>query len=219
MARRYFLFMYPYEADVRSLLSLAVFALNPNERWPAHVTVAGPFNNRPRVRAKFEGHVPAFCLGIGNFFNQGLNTVYLHIGVRNLDRVWRKPDFSGDPVPHLSLYNGQDRDFALQVYSEMNLLKPWFSFSATGLTLVTSISGQSVTALREQINVKLLDETSGLRIDEIREMGEQDRLAIAKRAVERCKELRGYKHPESGVIENPLSRLSGLRSGLRTLPR
>lgn len=216
MNKRYFLFMYPFEQDVRSLLSLAVFALNPDEKWPAHVTVAGPFTNRPRAVARFEGKVPAFCVGLGNFFPQGLDTVYLNIGVRNLWKIWRKPDFVGDPVPHLSLYNGRNRDFAQRVFSALNDIRPYFSFSATGLSLVTSVPGQSVMSLREQIDVKLIPETSALTIDQIRSLNEDDRLQIAKSALVRCKELRGYRTPEEGIIKKSSTSptFSGIRFGL-----
>lgn len=206
--------MYPFEAEVRGLLSLAVFALNPEERWPAHVTVAGPLSSKPRVVGKFEGRVPTFCLGVGNFFAQGLNTVYLHVGIPNLKRVWRKPDFTGDPVPHLSIYNGDDRDFARRIFASINEVRPYFSFSATGLTLVTSVKGQSVTALREQVDVSQLDETRNHRIDEIRNFSADARLEIATLALRKCKEIRGYQKAESGMIEDVFTRFSGLRSSL-----
>jgi hypothetical protein len=214
MSSRYFLFMYPFEADVRGLLSLAIFALNPEEKWPAHVTVAGPFNSRPHAPAKFDGKVPAFCLGTGNFFRQNLSTVYLNIGVHNLRKIWRKPDFTGDPVPHLSLYNGKDRDFAENIFRELSPVRPYFSFSAVGLSVVKSVSGQSVSTLREQVDVSLLDETREMRLDQIRVLPSSERLQIAKLALTRCKQLRGNQRPADGSIVRAFTMFSGIKAGL-----
>lgn len=181
--------MYPSQAEVRSLLNMAVFCLDPNEKWPAHITVAGPFQNRPKERAEFNGEATVFALGCGNFFKQGINTVYMKAGVQNIWRVWRKPDFMGNPVPHISLYNGKDRHLAEMIYSRINAINPYFSFRSSGLSLVSSYSGQQATTLREQIDTKVIPETFGKSLDEISGLSFEGRLEIATLCILRLKNI------------------------------
>lgn len=195
MAKRYFFFMYPSQSEVRSLLNMAVFCLDPNEKWPAHITVAGPYQTRPKVKGLFNGEATAFALGCGNFFREGLSTVYLKVGVQNIWSVWRKPDFLGNPVPHLSLYNGKDRQYAEKIFTQAMSINPYFSFRSSGLSLVSSISGQQGTVLREQIDTKILDRTANMKIDEIRDLNSDERLELAMLCLAKLKLSANSKRP------------------------
>ena len=84
MSLKYFYFLYPKRGGIQSLLDLAVFALDPSERWPAHVTVAGPFFRKPRVAKPIAFDGTVFSLGVWNFFSDGLSTVYLRVGMQDM---------------------------------------------------------------------------------------------------------------------------------------
>ena len=186
MARKYFLFLYPSEPKLRALLNIAIFALNPEEKWPAHVTVAGPFSKRPSYVRQLPPHTTAFSLGLGNFFPQGINTVYLRIGLPEIRHIWNKPDFRGNPVPHVSLYNGRDSGAAGEVYKKLRLISPFFSFIVSNPTIVSSTPGQEIMDLREQVNPDILPLSRGLSIDELRRLNFDDRLSIAESAILEC---------------------------------
>jgi hypothetical protein len=183
--RKYFVFIYPAPGDVRNYLNLAVYALSPNEKWPAHITVAGPFKNFPRPRAQPKFDSTIFSLGPWNFFRDGLNTVYLKVGMPDIWKYWNKPSFIGNPVPHISLYNGSDPEFAKLIFEKINSIPLFFSFPAKGIQIVNS-SAQRPTDLREQVNSGCLKSTSGMNLDEIARLPAMDRLEIAIEALARC---------------------------------
>ena len=109
---KYFIFLYPDEERAAKLLDFAVFVLNPREKWPAHVTVAGPFSDPRRFEIRREFNETIFALGPSNFFANGGSTVFLRVDFLHRSEVWWKPDFKGRPIPHLTLYDGPNLAFA-----------------------------------------------------------------------------------------------------------
>lgn len=203
MGRKFFIFLYPSEVRVRSLINLAVFALNPSEKWPAHVTVAGPFSRRPSFSKTLPPNAVVFALGTGNFFPQGINTVHLRIGMPGIWRIWNKPDFRGNPVPHLSLYNGRDPDQAESIFERIRSINPHFSFVVSNPTIVSSISGQEVMALREQVDTSILPRTGNLRIDDLKNLDFPSRLTIAEEALRACIPPVPSQQPQTYKILSP----------------
>ena len=186
MARKYFIFLYPANSRIKALLNLAVYSLNPKEKWPAHVTVAGPFARRPSYVKGLPPHTTVFSMHIGNFFADGINTVHLRIGMTGIWNIWNKPDFRGNPIPHLSLYNGDSVDEATTIFNRLVLLNPSFAFAVTNPTIVTSVSRQETTALREQVDTSLITRTRDLKIDDIKNLDFESRLLIAEDAIRGC---------------------------------
>ena len=186
MAKRYFVFLYPSDMRIKALLNLAVFSLNPKEKWPAHVTVAGPFARKPAYVKSLSPHTMVFSMGLGNFFLDNLNTVHLRIGMTGIWNIWNKPDFRGNPVPHLSLYNGDSADEARVIFTRLSILKPSFAFAVTDPTIVTSESKQETTILREQIDTSLTSRSKSFNIDDIRSLDFEKRVGIAEEALQNC---------------------------------
>ncbi len=184
-ASRYFVFVYPALGEVRDYLNLAVFALSPREKWPAHITVAGPFSKRPSSRAKPKFNSTVFSLGVWHFFNDGLNTVYLKVGMPALKRYWLKPGFATNAVPHLSLYNGIDAAFSREIFNKLQPLNLQFSFPVKSIEIVKS-SAQRLTDLRQQINADCLKMTEGMQLDDIALLSNSERLEIAVQALKAC---------------------------------
>ena len=182
---RYFVFIYPALGEIRDYLNLAVFALSPREKWPAHITVAGPFSKRPSSRAEPKFNSTVFSLGIWHFFNDGLNTVYLKVGMPDLKRYWLKPGFATNAVPHLSLYNGKDAGFSREIFNKLQPLNLQFSFPVKSIEVVNS-SAQRLTDLRQQINADCLKMTEGMQLDDIALLSNSERLEIAVQALMAC---------------------------------
>lgn len=185
MLDRYFIFLYPERGEIRSCLDLMVYLLNPREKWPAHITVAGPFQSKRdfRIKSKFDATV--FALNVGTFFGSGSPTVFIHVGFLGRSKVWKKPDFKGNPIPHLTLYDGKDMEFAQQVYRIVSRHKPAFSFNTTGLQVVNSVPGQYRADLRESVDVTLLEETASLTIDEVAALPAGVRLSLVEKLLSR----------------------------------
>lgn len=185
---KYFVFIFPARGEIRKLLNLAVFALSPREKWPAHVTVAGPFQRRPHSRSNPNFNRTIFSLGVWNFFDQGLNTVYLKVGMPGMDKYWFKPTFMGNPVAHLSLYNGDDSEFAKDIFLAFQPIRLFFSFHTEGLEVVKSTS-QKQFSLREEVDVNIMSDTKGMSLDDIVDLGKVERLRIAETALRQCKSI------------------------------
>ena len=184
MAKRYFIFLYPEPGRLKSFLDLAIFLLNPREKWPAHVTVAGPFPNKNRFRLtnrRFEKTV--FGLGVGNFFQYQSGTVYIRVGFEEREGVWRKPDFQGQPIPHMTLFDGPDMEFARKVFAITARVNPYFSFPVRGLHVVETVSGQYRADLREVVDLSLLDELHGISHDDVARLPENRRLTLFEKTL------------------------------------
>lgn len=187
MSERYFIFLYPEKGKIKSILDMIVYLFNPREKWPAHITVAGPFERKNNfwIREKFNPTV--FAMNVGTFFAYGSPTVFIHVGFMGRQRVWKKPDFEGNPVPHLTLYDGKDMDFAIEIYNIVSKVRPSFSFQTSGLQVVTSIPGQYRADLRESVDLSLVQEFSGLTIDQVALIPPDERLKIAERLLSQMK--------------------------------
>ena len=187
MADRYFIFIIPDDRRLEALLNIAIFCLNPREKWTAHVTVAGPFPDR-----RFFNEPPSFsavvrCLGIGNFFQYGSATVFLKAGFSGIEQVWKKPDFRGQRIPHLTLYDGSDMDFAQRIFNSFRIINPYFYFYSHRLVVVGSEVNQFRSDLREGLDLTMMPETRNLRIDDIASLSEPERLVLAGNALTRAR--------------------------------
>lgn len=178
-ATKYFVFIYPSDGLVREILDLIVYTISPRERWPAHITVAGPFPRRPRPRSASTFTQSVFALGIGNFFASGSNAVFLRVGMHDIHKYWDKPSFPGVRIPHVSLYNGADAEFAMKLFLELSPARPVFSFETRGVEIVDS-SRQLKMSLRERVNTSCLDATKGMRLDDFIDIPNIDRISIVK---------------------------------------
>lgn len=189
---RYFLFMTIEDPALANFLNLAIFALNPEEKWEAHVTLAGPFSstrNLPKKRAYVK---KVSVLGAGNFFEHGQNTVFLRIGAADLVEVWSKPDYPYNP--HLTLYDGPNAKLASMLYQELSCSRVFLKFFVSKLVVASSIKGQSSPIfLRSPINFQSLFLTRNLSWRDIRNLDDKERINIAvealSKATEYCKSI------------------------------
>lgn len=179
---KYFVFMMIEDTLLRKYLDLAIFALNPDEQWFAHVTVAGPFERKidlPRSRV-FRDQIS--ILGAGRFDNGAKQTVFLHVNSYNLGYHMDKPDFA-DAVPHITLYNGSDRLLADWLYLELAKKRLFARFYTTEFRVVES-RPQKRFDLAYSIDTSLLPQTKGLTVDQFRSLPLSERVQIALDALD-----------------------------------
>lgn len=95
---------------------------NSKLKHKAHVTLIGPKDNKEDIDFKsIRRNEQIISIdGVGNFFQEGQNTVYLKC---NLDKggdqikdMIDKPDY-GNENPHITLYDGNNRGFAEELYN------------------------------------------------------------------------------------------------------
>ena len=139
MNQRFFVFFYVDNPEVEEYLNLAIFVANPLEKWPAHVTVAGPFPHRNSVPKAVPFHSEVNVRGVGRFNGSGQNTVFLNVESDELRKYWNKPDYGYNP--HITIYDGDDPKLADMIYISLKTLDPFFSFPVKKLKRVKSVKG------------------------------------------------------------------------------
>jgi hypothetical protein len=179
---KYFVFMMIEDSLLRKYLDLAIFALNPDEQWYAHVTVAGPFKKRIELPRALDFHQQVSIFGAGKFNNDPRFTVYLNVDSPDLRSHMRKPDFK-DAVPHITLYNGTDKIMADWLYLALSKQRLFAHFYTTSLQVVES-RPQKRFDLALSVDTSLLPRTTGMQVDAFRSLTAEERIEIALEALE-----------------------------------
>lgn len=190
---RYFVFLYIEDKRLTRFIDYAIYLLNPTEKWPAHVTLAGPYTNRKEAPPEDELD---FCqrlsvMGVSEFRSANQNTVYLIVGNGQLESVWNKPDFAFNP--HLTLYDGSDSDLADEIVRWGKAERLIFSFMVSKRVVVSSTKRQGSFNLIERFDPTTLPATKHMNFSEIADQSIEWRLPLAKEALRRAKAY-AWKH-------------------------
>jgi hypothetical protein len=142
----YSIFVPPGRA--RTLLDAVRLFARPTAKYPAHVTVRGPYAE-PADPTEWEAVVRGQLIDIGGvstFFEEGQNTVFLKVHSAAVRAVWDKPDYP-DYNPDLTVCDAPSRPFAEGILAVLSAHSPRFSFRAEGLQMMVLGNGRSL--LRE----------------------------------------------------------------------
>src|SRR5262249_58923975 len=82
--------------------------------------------------------------GVGTFFEGDQNTVYLGVESPAVQAVWDKPDYPGQYIPHLTIYDGASRQFAESLRDLLKEKDLRFTFLATDVEPVVVGNGPSL---------------------------------------------------------------------------
>lgn len=87
----------------------------------AHITLQGPKENKNEIKFQSirRNEQIVRVSGVGNFFDNGQNTVFLKCnldGGEQIKSMIDKPDY-GNETPHITLYDGTDRNFAEKLFN------------------------------------------------------------------------------------------------------
>jgi hypothetical protein len=179
---KYFVFLYLEDPRLRSYLDLAIYLLNPDERWPAHVTIAGPFRSAADVPASLRFVEQLSILGRGRFENGARSTIFLRVGSRDIASRIKKPDFP-NAQPHLTIYSGRDRDLADTLYNELAKINLFGVFYATHFEVVESTE-QYKLDFRLGVYPEILPSTAGKSLDQLRVLDRSTRIELAIEAIQ-----------------------------------
>ncbi len=173
--------MYIQDSRLRDCLNLAIAILNPREKWPAHVTIAGPYRKKIDVPRALSFVQQVHLLGRGRFDSEDRHTVYLHVGSRDMSAHMEKPDYP-DAVPHLSLYSGPDKEISDLLFEGLREVKPFGVFHSENLEVVESKQQYSFN-FKMQVDPNVLPETRGHVLARLVELPKNERVSLALRAV------------------------------------
>src|SRR4051812_811014 len=107
----YSVFVPPCRA--RTILDAVRLFAKPTAKYPAHVTVRGPYAE-PADTAEWEAALRGQTVhvdGVGTFFGEAQSTVFLKAHSDAIRAAWDKPDYP-DYNPHLTVCDAASRPFA-----------------------------------------------------------------------------------------------------------
>ncbi|MEX2410814.1 MAG: DNA methyltransferase [Candidatus Paceibacterota bacterium] len=156
---------------------------NPKIKHKAHVTIRGPYKNLndiPHVRIRKENQIIKITK-VDNFFSENQNTVFFRVKLRErLKNLLYKPDYSNEN-PHITLYDGDNRGFAENIYKLLQNYHISFQIIVNELQIIQSRSEYVLFDenfyehlsyyLNEDINFELISNiTIDQRLDYLRKL-------------------------------------------------
>ena len=180
MSKRIFYVVYLDNAQMQAALDTIRFIANPAEKTRAHITVRGPYTRPVDIAAlgrELSG-TEVMADGIDSFLREDQNTVFIRCRSEPLREVWQKKDFGFNP--HITIYDGPSREFALKLLERLSILPNRFYFVVGQMTRLVTHKGQLTTSLREAFDDGLTRRLLGrpLGISEIQRMPADRRVAL-----------------------------------------
>ncbi len=117
---------------------------DPYEKQVAHITIRGPYSQKYNIDDinKSIKDTKVNVKGIGTFFETSRqNTIFFKCDSPYLQTVWKKSDYPFNP--HLTLYDGNSREFAHKLLLILQRHSFNFAFNVDGLEYINSVPKQS----------------------------------------------------------------------------
>ena len=194
---KWFQTLYFGDQVVQDYLDAILFLANPKEKDSAHITFRGPYsdNSPERIDASELVGTTISVLGVGTFFESSQNTVFLNCGSDILEKYWNKGDYGFNP--HITLYDGCSRDFAVRLYDTVRRHRLYFSVSVGSVQVVKSIKGQRSFSLILTLKPETLTAVGGQPnlLRDYADMDDWERLMIIDKV---CTRLTGVAKGRAG---------------------
>ncbi|MDP8240145.1 MAG: hypothetical protein P9X24_13735 [Candidatus Hatepunaea meridiana] len=179
---RLFYVIYPEDKRLQVYLDALRLIINPTEKRLTHVTVRGPIKKHySKIELQHWNAIidetSISVNGVGFFFNQNQNTVFLKCESSALKEIWKKSEYGYNP--HITLYDGNLRDQAVRLLEILNKYNYNFTFPISSLSPLISIRGQQDFDIKFSINedLKIVSDV----IQETIDFSQLDRVPETKR--------------------------------------
>ncbi len=180
MADRFYVLYLPM-GDLRNHLDLMRLICNPSKTSSAHLTVRGPYysDHQPELDTQ---NIRVLVQGVGVFFGENQNTVFFQCESEDLKRIWWKRDFK-EFKPHITIYDGNSREFAIRLAAILERYDLSFEFSANHLSEHHKVDCQKKFDFFWGDYGSLLQKTSGIHLTRelLSEMTDEQRLFYVER--------------------------------------
>jgi 2'-5' RNA ligase len=209
MKSKFFFVIYPGSEFIKSILDGMRVIADPSQRNFSHITVKGPYITAQKKRLMEDNQLikgqEIQVLGAGNFFVDRQNTVFFKCeDNEELYKVWKskKGRTYKEFHPHITIYDGDDRDFACKLYQTINIFNIHFHFIAKELEIYASAHKKQMYNLRTQVNYSFISAVTKIMIsqDNIDSLSESQRILAIRRL---CKTLKTISNHKSGVTHQP----------------
>lgn len=159
---------------VKHILDAMRLVSDPKQRNPAHITVKGPYKTRQKKRLIKDNRIlkgkELRINNAGNFFNENQNTVFFQCQEnKHLFNVWKTlGNKTYDHfIPHITIYDGNDRIIASKIFNTVNSHKITFKFEISELKLYSSENKFEIFNLQSNRKIfNLINALTGFTINE-----------------------------------------------------
>lgn len=194
----YFVSAHFSDSRVQELFDVARLVTEGDYARRAHITLRGPYKSKKDISKGILEKTPDKIIirKAGHFFLNEQNTVFLWVEMLDLGDLWYKPDYP-DGAPHLTIYNGSDRQFAWAVFRTLRRHKWNTSLNASRLSILEKKRTVEDDFLdSDRFPAKLLEEVAGrvVSAQEVRSMSALERLVFLDRI---CSMIEQLTHPFS----------------------
>jgi 2'-5' RNA ligase len=187
MKTRFFFVIYLHNETIKAVLDGMRIIADPLQRNFSHITVKGPYRNIQKKRLNEDSKLiqgkEIKVLGAGNFFVDNQNTVFLKCEEKEeLYTIWKTKEEKTykEFHPHITIYDGDNRLFAKQLFDTINSHKINFSFVVDKLELYSSADKNKLFNLKHQVDYLLLSKIAGITItqENIDKLSNQKRVEL-----------------------------------------
>lgn len=178
--RRVFYVVYFRDHRLQCFLDAMRFLANPLEKNYAHITLRGPYQQRYDLRRidRIVDGTEVLAYGVGSFFGDSQNTVFIKCHSETLRDVWKKRDYGFNP--HLTIYDGHSRKFAEMLLTRLNNLTLRFRFIVGRLHPLVTHRGQYSMELSQAFNEALFTDVTGTHVSasDVGSLSDEKRVAL-----------------------------------------
>jgi hypothetical protein len=180
--------VYIKEIQASGALDLLRFICEPNYVRRSHITVRGPYKTRRESDIESfnsKEAISSFAIvdSLGSFFDGSQNTVLLKCRIDGVEKIWNKPDYP-DSFPHLTIYDGSSREFAISLRYTLKQFKWKLKFKIGELELIEKKFDPIEKLGTHADNISLVYRylfTNNFEVNYIKSMNYIDRLSMAVR--------------------------------------
>lgn len=176
------------EDEIRDFLNLLKFTFSPYSKNDAHITVRGPYHRQLSTKEQDRINLKIFdkpikVAGVETFFESKQNTVFLKCESTDLKFIWNKFDFPYNP--HITIYDGNDRKYALEIFNFLKKIDLSFTFHSTNiLKLAIGHKKDRNSSFYHQMNPLLGHiESKQLNFNELSKNGLGEKLELIKESI------------------------------------
>jgi len=199
MKERFFFVIYLHNEAIKTILDPMRIIADPKQRNLSHITVKGPYRNAQKKRlvqdSKLIQGQDITVHGAGNFFIENQNTVFLRCEEKEeLYTIWKSKEEKTykEFHPHITIYDGDNRKFAKNLFNTINSHNINFSFKVDKLELYSSADKSRLFNLRAQANYSTISSMAGRFIDQanIDSLTDDERLLVIDKMCELLEQVK-----------------------------
>lgn len=208
MTSKFFFVIYPGDEVIKSILDGMRLIADPSQKNFSHITVKGPYVTKQKKQLIEDNELvkgqEIQVLGVGKFFANKQSTVFFRCeDNKELYEVWKskKERTYKDFHPHITIYDGDNREFACKLYDTINNYDIHFYFIAKELEMYASMHKRHMYNLKTQAKYSLISAVTRIDISQenIDSLSDSQRIIAIRRL---CKTLKAFGKHKSETVNS-----------------